>query len=60
MLEQCRASHRGLVGRVNRLELKVDFMNRKKNEEIQMVTKRKDKDIATVRKKLSLLAKQTN
>ena len=52
-------SHKSLLSRVNKLELKVDFMNRKKNEEIQMITKRKDKDIATVRKKLTLLAKQT-
>ena len=58
-MEHCQANHRHLLSRINKLELKIDFMNRKKNEEIQMVTKRKDKDIATIRKKLSLLAKQT-
>jgi hypothetical protein len=33
-------------------------LNRKKNEEIQLVITKKDRDIATYRKKLTILAKQ--
>jgi hypothetical protein len=38
--------------------MKIAFINRKKNEEIELVTSRKDKDLTSMRKKLTLLAKQ--
>lgn len=38
--------------------MKIAFINRKKNEEIELITTRKDKDLIAMRKKLTILAKQ--
>jgi uncharacterized coiled-coil protein SlyX len=47
-----------LNNKITHLEMKIAFINRKKNEEIELVTSRKDKDLTSMRKKLTLLAKQ--
>ena len=57
LMKESEERNQKLNRRLDGLELKLDFMNRRKNVEVEIVSHQKNKDIAVIRKKLTLLAK---
>ena len=57
LMKDSEERNQKLNRRLDGLELKLDFMNRRKNVEVEIVSHQKNKDIAVIRKKLTLLAK---